>query len=364
MGGVGACTRPEAARLGRRLQRSLQGTSPLTSQPPHLALPREDLHRAVAQRHQQGLGVPAQISNAHGPIVQVHAAGSGGGMAAEGSLVQRGGLLASDTTRGAARGTPLTAAPQAQPHTYLCDRYTLTRRTSEPSGRRHSASLDTLTAYSCRWLPAVCGADGQGGADGQAAGVQRRRRHTQGPAGRVRPLPCARTAPACAHRHRQHSLLWAPVRPHVGPLLPQCVWPAVQLAKLQPVLPAAPDLHRGGVQHHQVLARLQRVCRRGSSRLRHRVLARQLCAAAAAAAACLAAVDGLRIFRRGARQQRLGPAVGEIHGCKLASLPEAQLDSGSAPCKRRRRVAAAAAGGRQPAGAAGCWRTPGFFAAK
>lgn len=39
---------------------------------------------------------------------------------------------------------------------HLWDRYTLTRRTSLPLGRRHTASLDTLRAYSCRWLAAVC----------------------------------------------------------------------------------------------------------------------------------------------------------------------------------------------------------------
>lgn len=49
------------------------------------------------------------------------------------------------------------------PILHLCERKRLTRRTSTPSGRRHSASLDTLSEYSCRWLVAVCSKAGQQG---------------------------------------------------------------------------------------------------------------------------------------------------------------------------------------------------------
>lgn len=60
--------------------------------------------------------------------------------------------------------------------------------------------------------------------------------------------------PSGAHRHGEHALLGAPVRPQVGPLLRQRFGAAVQLPQLHAVLPARPDLHVGtssrrGVHH-------------------------------------------------------------------------------------------------------------------
>ena len=174
------------------------------------------------------------------------------------------------------------------------------RRTSWPLGRRHRASLETLRAYSCRWFRAVCGRQRQGGgrrgmwrvgawpAGATRAGLLRLDMSAeellamqaclpelqQQPAVSWRPPPLAAT-----HRHCQHALLRAPVRPHVGALLLHLLPGAVQLPKLQAVLPAAPHLHCGSEDGDHILP------------------------------AGLAAVDGLVIQGRGPGVQGLGPAI-------------------------------------------------------